>query len=588
MSDRPLLSTSAAIRRVLTEVPSLRQGLRLTLLFALVGTAVRITIPIAVQQLVDHDIIGQSTVDMTSVSQRIAVLTSFVLMGIVAQRATLIRLATRAAIGLSELRVKTFNHLLNLSVLHVEAERRGTLVSRVTSDITSIQEFMDWGGMEFVVESAQVLLAVTVMAVYEWRLAVLVLTATILYGLLLTYFQRILQRAHDDVRERVAVSMSRLGESIAGVSVVRAYGAETAAKARVDQSFEHQYQAEFRTAKLGAVLFSSAEVFTGLITVAVIGVGVAFGNAWGLSAGDLLAFLFLVGLIVGPVQLMVEVLDHAQSAGAGLRRILRVLDTEPEIAEPVDSTPLPAGGLGLSFDQVRFRYPTGDDVLIDVSVDIAVGRRVAIVGETGSGKSTFAKLAVHLLDPADGDVLIGGVDVHTVGRSDLRSRVAFVPQEGFLFNTTVAENLRYGSLDATDADLLKALGELELTDWINGLPNGLATEVGERGANLSAGERQLVALTRAWISDPDLLVLDEATSAVDPALEVRLRRAIERLTQGRTSVTVAHRLSTAEAADQVLVFDKGRLVERGTHMELLALEGVYAALHADWTVGTVN
>ena len=588
MSDRPLLSTSAAIRRVLAEVPSLRQGLRLTLLFALVGTAVRITIPIAVQQLIDHDIMGQNTVDMTSVSQRIAVLTSFVLVGIVAQRATLIRLATRAAIGLSELRVKTFNHLLNLPVLHVEAERRGTLVSRVTSDVTSIQEFMDWGGMEFVVESAQVLLAVTVMAVYEWRLAVLVLTATILYGLLLTYFQRILQRAHDDVRERVAVSMSRLGESIAGVSVVRAYGAETAAKARVDQSFEHQYQAEFRTAKLGAVLFSSAEVFTGLITVAVIGVGVAFGNAWGLSAGDLLAFLFLVGLIVGPVQLMVEVLDHAQSAGAGLRRILRVLDTEPEIAEPVDSTPLPAGGLGLSFDHVRFRYPTGDDVLIDVSVDIAVGQRVAIVGETGSGKSTFAKLAVHLLEPADGLVRIGGVDVHAVGRSDLRSRVAFVPQEGFLFNTTVAENLRYGSLDATDADLLKALAELELTHWVNGLPNGLATEVGERGANLSAGERQLVALTRAWISDPDLLVLDEATSAVDPALEVQLRRAIERVTQGRTSVTVAHRLSTAEAADQVLVFDKGRLVERGTHMELLALEGVYAALHADWTVGTVN
>ena len=339
---------------------------------------------------------------------------------------------------------------------------------------------------------------------------------------------------------------------------------------------------------LGAVLFSSAEVFTGLITVAVIGVGVAFGVGWGLSAGDLLAFLFLVGLIVGPVQLMVEVLDLAQTAGAGLRRILRVLDIEPEIADPLDPTPLPEGGLGLSFDAVRFRYPTGEDVLIDVSVEIGAGRRVAVVGETGSGKSTFAKVAVRILEPADGIVNIGGIDIRRVARTDLRSRVAFVPQEGFLFDSTVAGNLRYGKLDATDAELTRALEELELTDWIQGLPDGLATTVGERGGSMSAGERQLIALARAWISNPDLLVLDEATSAVDPALEVRLRRAIERLTTGRTSLTVAHRLSTAEAADEVLVFDKGRLVERGTHEELVELDGVYAAMHDDWTVGTAN
>ena len=351
---------------------------------------------------------GIDTVDMSSVSRRTAVLTSFILVGIVAQRATLIRLAMRAAHGLSDLRIKTFSHLHKLSVLHVEAERRGTLVSRVTSDVTAIQEFMDWGGMEFVVEGSQVLLAVIVMAVYEWRLAALVLVATIIYAILLVFFQRILQRAHDDVRERVAISMSRLGEAIAGVAVVRAYGAESAAKARVDESFAHQYDAEFRTAKLGAVMFSSAEVFIGLITVAVIGVGVSFGVGWGLSAGDLLAFLFLVGLIVGPVQLMVEVLDHAQNAGAGLRRILRILDTPPEIADPVEPMALPDGGLGLTFEAVRFRYPTGGDVLIDVETEIEVGKRVAVVGETGSGKSTFAKVAVRILEPAAGVVRVGG------------------------------------------------------------------------------------------------------------------------------------------------------------------------------------
>ena len=181
-----------------------------------------------------------------------------------------------------------------------------------------------------------------------------------------------------------------------------------------------------------------------------------------------------------------------------------------------------------------------------------------------------------------------GVDVRDVARTDLRSRVAFVPQEGFLFDSSIAENLRYGKLDATDSELTRALDELGLTDWIEGLPDGLSTQVGERGGSMSAGERQLIALARAWISDPDLLVLDEATSAVDPALEVRLRRAIEQLTTGRTSVTVAHRLSTAEAADEVLVFDKGRLVERGTHVQLLEYQGVYAAMRADWTVGTFS
>ncbi len=432
------------------------------------------------------------------------------------------------------------------------------------------------------------MLAIAVMAVYEWRLAVLVIISTIAYAVLLIYFQRVLQRAHDQVRERVAISMSRLGEAIAGVTVVRAYGAEQAALARVDESFEHQYEAEFRTSKLGAVLFSSAEVFTGLVMAGVIGVGVAYGVGWDLSAGDLLAFLFLLGLIIGPVQLMVEVLDHAQTAAAGIRRILGVLDTVPEITEPVHPSSLPETDLGLSFDRVRFRYPTGPDVLTDVTVSIEAGRRVAVVGETGSGKSTFAKLAIRLLEPADGTVAIGGVDLRRVARDDLRRRVAFVPQEGFLFDATVGDNLRYGDLSATDETLSDALVSLGLGNWLAGLPDGLDTPAGERGSNLSAGERQLIALARAWLTDPDVLVLDEATSAVDPALEVRLRRAIERLTEGRTSITIAHRLATAEAAEEVLVFDHGRLIAHGSHDDLLATDDVYAGMHSDWMAGTAG
>lgn len=589
MTDTPdtAISTSTALRRAFLEAPALRRGLGLTLLFALIGTAIKLTIPVAIQQLIDNELLSDS-VDMSAVTSRIAVLAGIIAIGIIAQRATLLRLAVTAARGLSDLRVKTFGHLHQLSVLHVEAERRGTLVSRVTTDVTSIQHFVEWGGVEFVIEGSQVLLAIGVMAIYDWHLAVLVIITTVIYGVLLLKFQRILQRAHDAVRERVALSMSRLGEAISGVAVVRTYGAEQAAKTRVDDAFADQFVAEFKTSKVGAVLFSSADLYTGMITVGVIGMGVAYGTGWNLSAGDLLAFLFLLGLVVGPIQLMVEVLDHAQTAGAGLRRILTVLDTEPDITESTDPQSLPETNLGLEFASVRFQYPTGDVVLNDVSAEIAAGTRVAVVGETGSGKTTFAKLAVRLLEPATGTVSIGGVDVRRIARAELRSRVAFVPQEGFLFGSTVAENLRYGDLSATDDELRAALADLELTDWLQGLPNGLATPVGERGSSLSAGERQLVALVRAWISNPDMLVLDEATSAVDPALEVKLRRAIERLTEGRTSLTVAHRLSTAEAADEIIVFNDGRLVERGAHADLIELDGVYAAMHADWAVGTTT
>ncbi len=258
------------------------------------------------------------------------------------------------------------------------------------------------------------------------------------------------------------------------------------------------------------------------------------------------------------------------------------------VPDPPDGVDLPPGDLGVRVEGLRFRYPTGEDVLSDIDIDITPGSRVAVVGETGSGKTTFAKLVVRLLDPAEGRVVIGGVPVERVRFESLRRRLAFVPQEGFLFDASVGGNVRYGRPEATDDEIRHAFADLGLAGWLAGLPEGLDTRVGERGGRLSVGERQLVALTRAWITAPDLLVLDEATSAVDPALEVQLRRAIERLTEGRTSITVAHRLSTAEASDEILVFDRGRLVERGRHVDLVAGGGAYSALHADWAVGSTQ
>jgi ABC-type multidrug transport system fused ATPase/permease subunit len=265
--------------------------------------------------------------------------------------------------------------------------------------------------------------------------------------------------------------------------------------------------------------------------------------------------------------------------------VIGILETPADLVDPgPEGEILPRGPIDVRFDDVEFAYPGGPPVLRDVSLEIAAGQRVAIVGETGSGKSTFAKLLTRLMDPVRGAVLLDGIDVRRIGQASLRRSVVLVPQEGFLFDDTIAANVRYGKLDASDAEILASADELGLRDWLDALPRGLETPVGQRGESLSAGERQLVALLRAHLADPDLLVLDEATSAVDPALEMRIGRALERLMSGRTSVTIAHRLSTAENADEVIVVDRGRIVQRGPHLELVTQVGsVYAGLYASWT-----
>lgn len=577
---RPL-PARRAIMRAFRLAPTLRRGLLLSIFLALVGTAAQLVVPVLVQQVVDNDILVD--LDVGSVAMKGGLALAAIAIAAEAGRRSMIRFIDASTAGLSELRVKTLRHLHSLSILHVESERRGTLVARVTSDVTTIQEFLEWGGIGMLIGTGQVTLALIAMFAYEWRLALIVTVAVAVYGLLLSSFQRILQRAHDRVRIRVGNSLSQLSEAISGLLTVRAHGAEDVTLARVNDAMDDQFRAEFRANRLGAVLFSSADLFAGTITAGVVVIGVLLGD---MSAGTLLAFLFLVNLLVEPVQMLVETVDAAQRAGAGLRRILDVIDTPVDIADPVEGVPLPPGRLDVQFHEVSFAYGEGEDVLRSVDVSIPAGAKVAVVGETGSGKTTFAKLATRLLDPRLGEVHIGGVRVDRVRFADLRKRVAFVPQQGFLFDATIADNVRYGRPEASDADVRRAFEDLGLGAWVDGLPAGLATVAGERGSRLSAGERQLVALARAWIADPDLLVLDEATSSVDPALEVSLRRAIDRLTGGRTSITVAHRLSTAEASDDVLVFDQGQLVQRGTHLALLQEQGHYADLHADWTVGS--
>ncbi len=579
-------STSRVLRRAFTVAPELTRGLVFTLILAAIGTALEVVVPVTVQRIIDGVLLTDAAVDTgRAVWAGLAALVA-IAGAALARRFSLARLARSAARGLAELRVATFRHLHRLSMLHVQSERRGALVGRVTSDVETIQEFMEWGGVGLLLGTTQVTLALIVMLIYEWRLALVVAVGTIIYAGLFIWFQRILQRAHDRVRDRVADSLGVIGEATAGLPTVRAYGMEDAVMGKVKRMLDRQYRAEYGAGALAAVLFSSAEVFSGVITASAIAFGIVFGVEWGLSAGTLVAFLFLVTLLVMPVQILVETVNSAQSAGAGLRKILGVLDTQVEVPDPPDGVDLPDRALEIRFEDVRFRYPTGGDVLRDVNVAIDAGERVAVVGETGSGKTTFAKLATRLLDPTEGSVVVGDIPLDRIRFDSLRARVSYVPQEGFLFDGSVADNVRYGKPAADDAAIRAAFADLGLLAWVDSLPESLASRVGERGSNLSTGERQLVAIVRAWIANPDLLVLDEATSAVDPALEVQLRRAIERLTAGRTSITIAHRLSTAEAAETILVFDDGEIVERGSHADLVAAGGVYSDLHRDWAGAT--
>jgi putative ABC transport system ATP-binding protein len=573
----------ATLRRGLALSPEFRTGLPVTLLLALVATAGRVLVPIAVQQTVDEGLLGAGGTDNGRVRAAVLLAAVATLVTAVAAYRLNLRLFRTTESGLATLRVRAFRHVHDLSVLTQNAERRGSLVSRVTSDVDTISTFMQWGGLLMVVSMGQLVVATVIMAFYSWQLTILVWVCFLPLFLLLRTFQRRVSAAYGLVRERVGDLLGAVSESVVGASTVRAYAIEDRTGRRIDGAIERHRSAATRAQGLVALTFSTGEVVAGLANAAVVVVGVKLGVDGDITLGELLAFLVLVTLFVGPVQIGTEVLNEAQNAIAGWRRVLGVLDTPADVSDPGPTgRTLPRGPIDVRFEDVSFAYPGGPTVLTRVDLALAPRSRVAVVGETGSGKTTFAKLLTRLMDPAEGRVLVDGVDLRELTFASLRERVVMVPQDGFLFEGSIADNVRYGRPAASDADIELALTELGLLEWLDGLPHRLATDVGQRGEQLSAGERQLVALARAYLADPDLLVLDEATSSVDPGTEVRIARALEGLTRGRTALTIAHRLSTAEAAEDVIVFDAGRVVERGRHADLLAQGGVYARLHASW------
>jgi ATP-binding cassette subfamily B protein len=563
--------------------PQLKEGFWGTLFFAVLATVGRIVVPVAVQQTLDRGIRAAGGPDVSFTTQMAIVAGVAIVLTGGASYLMTARLFASAERGLATLRTKAFRHVHDLPLLTQNTERRGALVARVTSDVDQVSQFLVFGGMIAVVSVGQVIVATVVMAIYSWQLTIVVWLCFAPLFLSLRYFQRRLSEAYGTVRRQVGVMLSAIAEPVVGAAVVRSYAIEKRTQDRIDMAVERHKQASTKAQGLTAFSFSLGGVSAGLANAGVLIVGVLLGIDGDITPGKVLAFAFLVTLFVGPVQMGTQVLTDAQNAIAGWRRVIGILDTPADVVDPGPAgTVLPRGPVSIDFEGVEFAYPGGRPVLHDIDLRIEPGSRVAVVGETGSGKTTMAKLLTRLMDPSAGTVRLDGVDLRDVPFSSLRQRVVMVPQEGFLFDSTLAANARYGRLDGTEEDIRAAAAELGLTDWLEGLPHGLDTRVGQRGESLSAGERQLVALVRAHLADPDLLVLDEATSAVDPSLEMRIGRALERLMRGRTSVTIAHRLSTAEQADEVVVVDAGRIVQRGPHATLVEEGGVYGRLHASW------
>jgi ATP-binding cassette subfamily B protein len=489
-----------------------------------------------------------------------------------------------AAVGegiLLDVRTDLFAHVMRLSLGHHERVPTGVTVSRLTSDIEALRQLVTDGVTTLVVQGITFVGVIVILVSYDWQLALAAFAVFPVLALATAVFRVHSARAYRLTREKVAGVIAALQETISGVRVVQGFGRQEPAEREFHAVNDDYRRANLQTIRISGLYFPGVELLTAAGTALVLLIGgwrVLDGD---LTVGVLVAFLGYVVIFFDPIQQLSQLYGTFQSAMAALEKIVGVLETAPSLSDPPGAADLPPVSGEIALHDVTFAY-IDEPVVKDITLTVPAGETVALVGPTGAGKSTLAKLIARFYDPDEGTVSIDGRDLRDISIASLRRQLGIVPQEGYLFSGTVAQNLRFARPDATDDDIRAATDAVGATAFIDALPDGLDTEIEERGARLSAGQRQLLAFARALVARPTLLILDEATSSVDLRAEARIEEALATLLAGRTSIVIAHRLSTIRNADRIVVIDGGRIVEQGSHAELLAAGGHYAALYTDW------
>ncbi len=487
--------------------------------------------------------------------------------------------------ALQDLRIKLFAHLQRLSIGFYSRNRAGVIISRITNDVEALDQLVE-DGMATLFQSGLTLLGVLgILIVLDWHLALLTFIALPLLAVGALLFRIASADAYRLTRERIAAITGYLQETLSGIRVVRAFAQERRHIREFGRLNEENRAANMTTVNLNAAYFPGVELLSALVTGEILIIGGIEAISGHTSTGVVFGFIAALNNFFDPIQQLSQLYTTYQSGMAALDKIFELLDEQPELVDAPDAVSLGRVRGELRFEDVSFKYGSDEDgawALSDVDLVIPPGHTVALVGETGAGKSTFAKLVARFYDPVSGRVLIDGHDLRSVTAHSLRSQMGIVPQEGFLFSGTVRDNLAFAKPSATEEEVIAAARAVGAEDFIRGLPNGLETEVGERGVQLSAGQRQLIAFARALVADPRILVLDEATSNVDVHTEGLIERGLRRLLAGRTAIVIAHRLSTIRGASTIIVMDQGRIVEQGTHEELLELGGRYWELYQDW------
>jgi len=565
--------------------PHLRPHLKLafsSVLLLIVAQAAALATPFLIRHGIDRGILAKDTSQLTfaalaltgtSVINWIALRNSMMLGGRFGERA------------LNSIRVRVFDHLAHLDLGFFEREKVGRLVARLTSDVETIQLFVTEGLVASISTLMYLAGSLTVLFLLDWKLAAAGFAATLPLLIVASMIFRVRsERAYRRVRDRIASVLSFMQETVRGVQVVQAFGREGVNRRRFSQVNADWVEANVESFRPSAVFFPLVE-FVGVLGTGVL---VAYGG-WRTAHGDisiglLAAFILYLNTTLDPITQLSQLYDTFQQAMAGLAKLANLLDRRSRVVDRDGAVGLASVNGEAGVDDVTFRYRDGlPDALADVTIDIPAGEVLALVGPTGAGKSSIAKLLLRFYDPTSGRITIDGTDLRDVQLASLRERTSMVPQEAFLFRGTIRDNIRFGQPDATDDDVEQVCRLLDIDEAIQRMPQGFDTEVRERGAALSGGERQLIALARAVLVDPRLMILDEATSALDAATEAHVESALRLASHGRTTIVIAHRLSTAARANRVAVVDHGKIIELGTHDELIGIEGgLYAKLYEHW------